>query len=201
MDELQELYGRWVRPVYMRLLHGNFRHFLLAEEPSEDRTRMISDFRRCLSEVDPAIVTTLLRQGEWRARLAGGWYAGLRGWRQFAEELGAMLVESRVCFACQGYCAALACYADTTSAEYLRRYLDTWLPQLDKYYDQHWAVPALVWVDKRLETRYAAEYLSPGGLWDQWAAAHRREGQALYVDAQRRFDLTLASALAAFRDA
>ncbi len=201
MDNLPELYERWVHPLYMRLLHGNFRGRLLAEELSDEREQMISDFRRCLAEVDASVVSTLIHQPEWRARLAGSWYAGLRGWRQFTDELGALLVESRMCFACQGYCAALACYADKASAEYLRRYLDVWLPQVDKYYDQHWALPALVWVDKRLETQYAAGYLLPGDLWDQWAAAQHREGPQFCLDSQRRFDLTLASALAAFRAA
>jgi hypothetical protein len=81
----------------------------------------------------------------------------------------------------------------------LRRYLEVWLPQRDKYYDQHWALPALVWVDKRLDTQHAAPFLEAGGLWDQWAGANHREGAAMYQDAQRNFDLTLASALAAFR--
>jgi hypothetical protein len=201
VDNLPELYERWVHPLYMRLLHGNFRRYLLAEELSDERAQLIADCRRRLREVDQAIVKTLIRQPEWRARLVGGWYAGLRGWRQFRDELGALLVESRVCFACQGYCAALACYADDASAEHLRRYLDVWLPQVEKYYDQHWALPALVWIDKRLETQHAAEYLEPGGRWDQCAAAHHQEGPQFYADSQRRFDLTLASALAAFRAA
>lgn len=185
--------------MYMRLLHGNFRGRLLAEELSPEREQMISEFRRCLTGVDPEVVTTLIRQPEWRARLTGGWYAGLRGWQQFREELGALLVESRMCFACQGYCAALACYADQPSAEYLRQYLDTWLPQVDKYYDQCWALPALVWIDRRLGSNYAAGYLVPGGLWNKWAVAHHRAGPEFYLDSQRNFDLTLASALAAFR--
>jgi hypothetical protein len=199
VDNLPELYERWVRPLYMRLLHGNFRGRLLAEELSDEREQMVSDFRRCLAEVDPSVVTILISQPDWRARLTAGWYAGLRGWRQFREGLGALLVGSRMCFACQGYCAALACYADQASAGYLRQYLDAWLPQLDKFYDQHWALPALVWVDKRLDTQHAATYLVRGGLWDQWAAAHRRDGPQFYLDSQREFDLTLASALGAFR--
>jgi Family of unknown function (DUF6000) len=201
LDNLPELYECWVLPLYMQLLHGNFRGRLLAEELSPERTQMISDFRRCLAEVDPAVVTMLIHQPEWRARLTGAWYAGLRGWRQFGEELGALLVESRMCYACQGYCAALACYADDVSAAYLRQYLDAWLPKVDKYYDQHWALPALVWIDRRLDTNYAARYLVPGGLWDQWATVHHREGLRFYLDSQRKFDLTLASALAAFRAA
>jgi hypothetical protein len=201
LDELPELYQRWVHPLYMQLLHGNFRGRLIAEKLSAERERMILDFRRCLAEADPSVVTRLIRQPEWRARLTGGWYAGLRGWLQFKDELGGLLVESRMCFACQGYCAALACYADEASAEYLCKYLDVWLSQVDKFYDQHWALPSLVWLDRRLNTQHAAGYLVPGGLWDRWATAHHREGRQFYLESQRNFDLTLASALATFRAA
>jgi hypothetical protein len=193
VGDLQQISERWVSPVYLRLLHGNFRHLLLAEELSDKRSQEILTFRRCVAEVTPEIVTILLRQPEWRARLVGGWYAGLRGWRQFRDELGTLLVESRLCFAGQGYCAALACCADAASAEYLRRYLEVWLPQTDRDYDQHWALPALAWIDRRLGTQHAADYLAPGGLWDQWAAASGHEGPAFYLDAQRTFDLTLAA--------
>jgi hypothetical protein len=199
VDNLFALYERWVNPLYAQLLHGNFRGRLLAPELSDERTQMLSEFRRCLAEADPSIVASLIRQPEWRARLTGGWCAGLRGWPEFRDELGDLLLKSEMCFACQGYCAALACYGDEASAEHLRRYLDTWLPQVDKFYDQHWALPALVWIDKRLDTQTAAEYLVPGGLWDRWAAAHRRDGPQFYAGSQRKFDLTLASALAAFR--
>ena len=199
MDALTELYERWVNPLYLRLLHGNFRGYLLAEELSDKREQIIVDFRRCLTEVDPTIVTTLIRQPEWRARLTGSWYAGMRGWRQFTDELGVLLLESRVCYAGQGYCAALACFADDASAGCLQQYLNAWLPQVDKFYDQHWALPALVWVDRRLESRYAARYLASGGLWDQWTAVHHWVGPQFYLDSQRKFDLTLASALATFR--
>jgi hypothetical protein len=101
----------------MGFLHGNFRHILLAEEPENHWTARVAEYRRCVAEIDRAVVETLLRQPEWRARLAGAWYAGLRGWKQFAEGLGDLLVESRMCFACQGYCAALACFANDASAE------------------------------------------------------------------------------------
>jgi hypothetical protein len=197
MDNLDELYERWVTPFYVRLLHGNFRHFLLAEEVSDERGQMISAFQDCLATVDPTVVAALLHQPDWRVRLAGSWYAGLRDWPQFTDELGAMLVESQMCFAGQGYCVALACFADAASATHLCRYLDVWLPRVENRYDQDWALPALVWVDQQLGTNYAARYLAPGGLWEQWAGLQER--QDYYLNTQRHFDLMLASALAAFR--
>jgi hypothetical protein len=193
---IERIIDEWVRPVYMQFLHGNFAGFLLAEVLGSERGEQIKTFRRCIDSIEPDIVATLLNDEDWRCRMVGGWYAGLRLWTHFAPELGALLVESRSCYACQGYCAALACFADEASAQHLRRYLDVWLPQTDKFYDQHWAMPALVWVDDRLRTQHAAPYLEPGGLWDQWAGANYR---MRYVDRQRAFDRTLASALAAFR--
>lgn len=199
VDDIVELYDRWVQPLYMRLLHGNFRGSLLAEELTSQREEMIAKIRGCFSEVSSSNANELIGQPDWRPRLAGSWYAGMRGWVQFRDKLGELLVESSQCFACQGYCAALACYADDASAEHLRNYLDTWLPALDCFYDQHWALPALVWIDHRLDTRHAEKYLVSGGLWDQWAASHRREPHSFYLGSQRKFDLTLSSALAAFR--
>jgi hypothetical protein len=203
MDDVQQLYDRWVRPVYMLFLHGNFTGLLLASQLTEDRTRAITDVRRCLAEVDATVIEALLGRPEWRARLAASWYAGLHGWRRFNDFLGSKLLASEHCFAGQGYCAALACYSDPTSAEYLRRYLDVWLPRTDKFYDQHWALPALVWVDRQLDTHHAEPYLRNGGLWDQWAtaAARRRNGHDYYAASQLRFDMTLTSALAGFRTA
>src|SRR6478735_1027255 len=144
LDDIVELRKRWISPFYLRLLHGNFCGELLAEAPTDNRERTIKQFRGCLKEATPTIVATLIRQHEWRARLVGAWYAGLRGWLQFRDEIGNMHIESQMCYAGQGFCAALACFADGPSADHLCRYLDRRLPQLDKHYDQHWALPALV---------------------------------------------------------
>ena len=195
-----QLDERWVHPLYLRLLHGNFRHWPLREEPSEEHRRFFADFRRCAAEVEPATVTALLRETNWRPRLVGGWFAGLRGWREFTDELGGLLLETRFCFACQGYCVALACFADESSARHLRRYLDEWLPRVDRFYDQHWALPALSWIDRQSGTDHASRYLVPGGLWDQWATAQYRDGPEFFTESRRRFDLTMmSSALALFR--
>jgi hypothetical protein len=41
------------------------------------------------------------------------------------------------------------------------------LPLVDCYYDQHWAMGALLGLDDRLGTRHADGFLAPGGLWEQ----------------------------------
>lgn len=199
VDDINELYQRWVNPFYGRLLHGNFRGPLLAPMLSPEREEMVADFRRGVANVTTSIVDVLISLPDWRPRLAGSWFAALRGWVQFQDQLGAMLLESRVCFACQGYCAALACFGDQASADHLRTYLDAWLPRKDCFYDQHWALPALAWIDPRLQTQYADDYLIPGGLWGHWASIQSQPAQAFYLESRRRFDLTLSAALSAFR--
>lgn len=199
MDDLRLTYERWVHPFYLRLLHGNFRGRCLAREPSEERDRLIKSFQQALREIDCEVIDRLLEQFEWRARLVAAWFSGLRGWVQYRDVLGRSLIESRVCFAGQGYCAALACFADRESAELLCTYLDTWLPQTDKFYDQPWALPALVWVDARLGTEYSSKYLEPGGLWDRWAAAWRgRVVEAALDVSGQRFRDTMRCAIEYF---
>jgi hypothetical protein len=189
-DPLMSIYKQWVHPCYLQLLHGNFRGLCLAEESSPEQDELIRWFRRALTEITPDVIDTLLEQTEWRARLTASWFCGLKGWRQFRESLGQSLVESKVCFAGQGYCMALACFADRASADYLCAYLDRWLPQLDKYYDQHWAMPALQRIDVQLRTNFASRYLGADGLWEQWAlGCQDRTSPASLEDLDRHFNL------------
>jgi hypothetical protein len=176
MDPLVHIYQRWVHPCCLHLLHGNFRSMCLAQETSPEREELIRWFRRALSEITPDVIGTLLQQTEWRAQLTASWFCGLKGWREFRQLLGQFLVESQVCFAGQGYCVALACFGDRPSADYLCAYLDRWLPQVDKFYDQHRAMPALRRIDAQLGTNFASRYLGKGGLWQRWAA--RSDGRA-----------------------
>lgn len=199
MHDLERIYGHWVNPIYMRMLHGNFSHMLLAQELSEDRTETMETIRRCVADVEPTIVEVLIAQREWRARLVGAWYAGLRGWRQFIDQLGRLLLDSELCFAGQGYCVALACFSGVECAEHLCSYLDKWLPATNKFFDQHWALPALKWIDKNLHTEFAGKYLTPDGTWDRWAKSNHRDGHQFFLESRHRFDVALSAGLAAFR--
>lgn len=198
VDHLELTYQQWVQPFYMRFLHGNFRHLCQAKESFEARERFIMSLQSALSEIEPGVIDRLWR-GEWRARLCASWFCGLKSWRQYQELIGEALLESQVCYAGQGYCVALACFGDRPSTEYLSRYLDIYLPQLDKFYDQHWAMPALIWIDERLATNHSSEYLKPGGLWDRWIAGDsgRTRNSCLEVS-KRRFNETLLCAFEYF---
>ena len=202
LKDVELIYQQWVKPFYMQFLHGNFRHRCQATEPSEERESLILSLHNAMSEITPSIVDCLFEQEEWRARLTGSWFCALKGWSQYREIIGQRLIESECCFAGQGYCAALASFEDPLSAGYLGEYLDIWLPQLDKFYDQHWAMPALIWIDERCATDISAKYLTPGGLWDCWAAswpATRDTGIYSLQSSKRRFYDTLQCGIDFFR--
>lgn len=59
-------------------------------------------------------------------------------------------------------------FATPADADLLVSYLDTYLPQFDKRYDQDWALGALLHIDAVLGADQTARFLSDGGLWQQW---------------------------------
>ena len=122
-----------------------------------------------LPKVTPLIVRQLLA-GHWRESITGSWFAGVADLRDVRGEIGELLLASKTCFAGQAHAFALACFADEPSAALLVKYLDAFLPKLDCNYDQHWAMPALLWVDASLGTSHATPFLETGGLWETFAA-------------------------------
>jgi hypothetical protein len=122
-----------------------------------------------------------LLDSECRSRLTAAWLIGLDRRTQFPDRLEKMLLDSEVVYAGQGYCLALARFETSADAGILCAYLDKYLPQLDCYCDQHWAIGALLHLDERLGSKHADRFLAPGGLWgksatsqDDLAEQHRR---------------------------
>lgn len=153
-----------VKPHYLQLLHGNFLHL-----EGEELSSFVNSMGKVLSEVNPSQIERLL-QIAWREQLTGAWLLGLKNWTQFTESIGNLLIPSVTCYAGQGYCFALASFATVESADYLCRYLNKYLPQKDKFYDQLWAMSALIWIDRVKGTDHSLKYLKPDGLWELFVA-------------------------------
>lgn len=169
MDELRT---KWVVPYYLQFLHANYLADERAEEPRAFKKRVDA----ALAEIDEGIVSLLLAE-HWREQITASYFAGLKGWSQYADTIGNLLVQSVACYAGQGYCFALACFADETSVKYLQKYLRIYLAQPQLYYDQYWAMPALIWIDERKGTQHSAEFLKPGGLWETFVAGKNESWQ------------------------
>jgi hypothetical protein len=170
-DEDPELIAaihRYVKPRtgslgrYMWLLNGNF--VVLGEGKRRRFLRKLARSARRVSDRELAI----LLKGGWRERLTASWLIGLDRREQFHDRIGELLLASEMGYAGQGYCLALARFAAPGDAALLATYLDTYLPQLDKRYDQDWALGALLHIDAVLGTDQAARFLTDGGLWQQW---------------------------------
>lgn len=130
------------------------------------RRRFLRHLARSARQITDRELTTLL-DSEWRSRLTASWLAGLDRREQFRDRLGELLAASELCYAGQGYCLALARFGTQADASLLATYLDSFLPQLDKRYDQDWALGALLHIDAVLDTDHAGRFVTDGGPWHQ----------------------------------
>lgn len=141
---------------------------------SEKCQQQLAASKSALSQANEELVAQLLQTRNWRHRITGSWIAGIKNWRQFGDEIGALMLESKLVYAGRGYAFALACFEDDKSVRHLKKYLDFYLPQLDLWYDQADAMSALMWIDARTGASHSASYLLPKGAWDTFEANKQR---------------------------
>jgi hypothetical protein len=141
-DALSELEcERWVAPFYrvsFRFIESGF----------------VSSLRGIYNEITPSVVEILLTDYDWRPRLTGAFFAGLKRFNSVEDHIGRLLVRSDLCFAGKLYCVALAEFNTSVGLDYLRRYLEYYLTRLDLDYDQGDAMGAVAWLDERNGTRH-----------------------------------------------
>nr|WP_062335055.1 DUF6000 family protein [Herbidospora sakaeratensis] len=108
----------------------------------------------------------VLLDGEWRARLTAAWLIALERRVLFRDRLAVLLLESELVYAGAGYCVALARLGEAEDAGILCAYLDRYLPQTEKRYNQPHALGALLYLDGKLGTNHANRFPTPDGLWE-----------------------------------
>ncbi|GIH51692.1 hypothetical protein SAMN05421833_129100 [Microbispora rosea] len=169
LADVVQRYVVWDRdePRYLKLLGGKL------PKLSNRFKAALADDARHISDED---LHELLRC-DWRPRLTAAWLIGIDRRVRFRQAIGELLLSSEVCYAGQGYCFALATFGQSHDAEILTAYLDRYLPRTDCYYDQHWAIGALLHLDDRLGTHHSDQYLTTG-LWQ--ASAFSRLDPADY---------------------
>lgn len=155
---------QWVSPFYLKILGGNYASGVIA---GQEREMFNVNVRSALKSITPDIASRLIGDS-WREAITGSWFAGLKPLVECREQIGEMLLASKFCYAGQGHAFAMACFADDASIDYLKQYLDTYLRRVDCYYDQNWAMPALMWIDQQRATSHSEEFLAPGGLWEHF---------------------------------
>ncbi|MEH0557539.1 DUF6000 family protein [Streptomyces sp. B21-101] len=164
---------------HLELLHGNIQRRRV--QPVE-RTAFLRELVADSERVDDQEFAALLGHGSgWRERLVAAWLAGIGGRTRQRQRIGELLIESRQTYAGQGYCFALACFGTSADAQILCDYLDQYLRLPDLYYDQHWAIGALLDIDTQLGSDYAERFTAADGLWQQWT----RDKSPDYLQAQQ----------------
>jgi hypothetical protein len=151
---------------YLNLLHGNFLSMMNEKERVSFGHALAHDAR----QITDGELRQLLAY-PWRAQLTGGWLAGVARRDDHRERIGELLLASQTSFAGQGFCFALARFGTRQDAHLLVDYLDRYLPRLDLFYDQHWAMGALLHLDSRLDTDHANRFLHDSGAWQRWSEA------------------------------
>src|SRR5579863_1545390 len=160
---------QFVRPVYLELLHANFTRRtgvqlrLTGREDNEIaniRARIATNAKM----VSDGQIEELLAEREWRGRLSAGWYVGLSKRIAFADRIAALLLDSELTYAGQGFCVALGLIGSDNCRRYLRAYLSKYLPLQGRFYDQQWAIGALAYIERT----QPEEYLLP----ELWAEGH-----------------------------
>ena len=156
-EELRRLREEFVHPFYMSLLHGNLTGHNAGH--SAEFCARIGDAARAVSD---AQLFRLLREPEWRGRLTAAWFVGLTRRSSFIEEIGKLLLESKLVYAGQGYCVALGLIGGQACRSHLGDYLKEYLPLNGRFYDQTWAIGALA----HLQGFPPQEFLEPR-LWTE----------------------------------
>jgi hypothetical protein len=164
---------------YLNLLHGNVLHMMDHKERVSFGHALAGD----AAQITDGELEQLLAH-EWRSQLTAAWLVGFALRDSHRDRIGELLLASRVSYAGQGFCFALARFGTRQDAQLLIDYLDRYLPRLDLFYDQHWAMGALLHLDEWLGTDHANRFLDDGGAWHRWVDA--TAPQHADPDSQRR---------------
>ena len=146
---------KWVAPFY----RVSFRSV---------ESGFMSSLRGIYQEITPAVVELLLTDYDWRPRLTGAFFAGLKRFTSVEDHIGRLLVRSDFCFAGKLYCVALAEFNTPAGLDYLRRYLEYYLSRPDLDYDQGDAMGAVAWLDAANGTKHFESFQL---LWNTYAEA------------------------------
>ncbi|MCP2327334.1 hypothetical protein HDA40_005841 [Hamadaea flava] len=152
---------------YLDLLHGRF-----LSRPDDQRAEfvraLVHDSQTISDEHLALLLTGRLDLGGWQPRIVAAWLVGIGRRATFRRPIGELLLASDMTYAGQGYCVALAALGTEEDARILAEYLDRYLPQIERRYDQRWAMAALVHLDSVRGTHIADSYLTVDGPWQRW---------------------------------
>jgi predicted RNA-binding protein with RPS1 domain len=154
--ELSEELKEWTLPYYMELnrpwiqKHSNHTD---GELPLIQE-KLVEDY----CQIDESLVSRLLAHFNWRTRIAGAYFAAIKNYTQFEEQIGRLLLKSDLCFAATGYCIAIARFNTEQGRNFLKQYLRYYLTKPNLYFEQSFVLQTLLCLDSLNQTKHALEF-------------------------------------------
>jgi hypothetical protein len=148
----QEQCDRWVVPFY----RVSFR------SPEKE---LLDSLKNLYPEISLEMTRLLLTDYNWRPRLTGAFFAALKRFTTFEDQIGRLLLRSDLCYAGKFYCVALAEFNSPHGLEFLMTYLKHYLTRPELVYNQNDAIGAVAFLDVKNGTRHLGA-IRP--LWNQY---------------------------------
>lgn len=129
-----EFITEWVVPYYMTIGHYD------------------KSWTPALQNIKPRITKEvcfgLLGDFNWRSRLEGSYFAGVKGYTDMIDNIGIHLLKSEVCCVGHIYALTLSFFNTPESTRFLDTYLSYYLAKPDLYFDQRYVMSAFLYLDR-----------------------------------------------------
>lgn len=132
----KEFISKWVNPFYMEI-------------GSRIDDNWIENVKEISNEITQDITLRLLGDFNWRTRLVGAYFSGIKGYTNQIEIIGTHFLKSEVCCVGHIYALVLASYNEKATLDYLTNYLDYYLQKPELYFDQESVLSAIKYLDQK----------------------------------------------------
>lgn len=143
--EIDQLFReKWVIPFYLKL--------------SKTNDEWIMKVADVYNDITDDIILRSLGDFNWRTRSVGAFFAVVKDKKEYIDIIGTHLLKSEVCYAGRTYAKALAYFNTDIGNQYLERYLEYYLKQLQLYFDQRDVFGAVKYLDEVNGTNKLKKY-------------------------------------------
>jgi hypothetical protein len=170
----------WVKDFYMNI--------------GKTDTNWINKLLLVKNEITSEIIQNNLGDFNWRTRRTGAFFSAITNQTQFIDVIGVHLLKSEVCYAGSVYCQALTAFNTTKCVDYLNTYLDFYLNQVDLWFDQSYAMEAILHLDKINNTNCFDKHIDKWNAfiknkpnWDKTITTNKLEAQLAVIDTVKNY--------------
>lgn len=145
-DELSKAFiQKWAMPYYLKI--GSY-----------DRSSWPEAVKQLKHEITLDVCLLLLGDFNWRTRLAGAYFAAVKGYKELIDVIGIHLLKSEVCCVGHVYTLVLTFFNDEQSIRYLHQHAACYLTQYHHHADPKLVIEALLYLDNKNGTAHFSEH-------------------------------------------